>query len=294
MKKALQIAKGVFTWLLVIASVAMMVFTFVSVNTFDRNNRDIFGFKAYTVRSDSMKSVNGDESKGYFKAGDLILVKETDPKSIKAGDIISYTSTNTENFGETVTHMVKETATDVEGNPGFITYGTSTGAQDENVVTYPYVLGKYVSKVPGVGTFFTFLKTTPGYIVCIFLPFLLLIVMQGISSVRLFKKYKAEQMAELEAEREKERAALDAERAEMAAERKRQEEMMQKLMAMQAAMQGDTAAADKPEGEPAAEQEPSAPASAETSEAESLGEAEPTADPNPDDEDGEKPEDIKL
>ncbi len=244
MRKALNIAKTILTWLLVVAAVAMMIFTIISVNTFDRNDRDLFGFKAYIVRSDSMSTVDGDASKGYFDAGDLILVKEVDPATLKEGDIISYTSTNTENFGETVTHMIRSLTTDAEGNPGFITYGTSTNTDDANVVTYEYVLGKYESRIPGVGKFFTFLKTTPGYIVCIFLPFLLLILIQGFNSIRLFRKYRAEQMAELEAQREKERAELEAERAAMAEERKRQEEMMQKLLEMQAAMQGGSA---KPE-----------------------------------------------
>ncbi len=238
MKKTLNIAKTVLTWLLVVAAVAMMIFTVISVNTFDRNDRDLFGYKAYIVRSDSMSTVNGDESKGYFNAGDLIFGKEIDPSTLKEGDIVSYTSTNTENFGETVTHMIKSLTTDADGNPGFITYGTSTGTEDANVVTYTYVLGKYTGKVPGIGKFFTFLKTTPGYIVCILLPFLLLIGIQGFNSIRLFRKYKQEQLAEIEAQREKERAELEAERAAMAEERKRQEEMMQQLLAMQAAMQG--------------------------------------------------------
>ncbi len=240
MKKALNIVKAILTWILVLAAVAMMIFTIVSVNTFDRNDRALFGYKAYIVRSDSMSTVNGDKSKGYFDAGDLVLIKEVDPATLKEGDIISYTSTNTENFGKTVTHMIKSKAVDANGENGFVTYGTSTGAEDANIVTYPYVLGRYENKIPKVGTFFTFLKTTPGYIVCIFLPFLLLILLQGIESVRLFRKYKAEQLAEIEAQREAERAELEAERAAMAQERKRQEEMMEKLLAMQAQMQAAT------------------------------------------------------
>ncbi len=238
MKKALNITKTILTWLLVVAAVAMMIFTVVSVNTFDRSDRSLFGYKVYIVLSDSMNSVDGDTSKGYFDAGDLALIKEVDPATLKPGDIIAYTSTNTENFGKTVTHMIKSLTTDENGNPGFITYGTSTGTEDANVVTYSYVLGKYSTHIPKVGSFFLFLKTTPGYIVCIFLPFLLLILVQGFNSIRLFRKYKAEQMAEIEAQREKERAELEAERAAMAEERKRQEEMMQKLLAMQAQMQG--------------------------------------------------------
>ena len=61
-----------------------------------------------------------------------------------------------------------------------------------------------------MGQFFMFLKTTPGYIVCILLPFLLLIISQGIKCIRLFKIYKQEQMLEMETERKK----ITEERAE--------------------------------------------------------------------------------
>ena len=72
------------------------------------------------------------------------------------------------------------------------------------------MLGKYKTKLPGVGKFFQFLKTTPGYIVCILLPFLLLILMQGLHCIQLFRRYKAEQTAELRQQQEQ----LEKERAE--------------------------------------------------------------------------------
>ena len=64
------------------------------------------------------------------------------------------------------------------------------------------MLGQYAGKLPNVGTFFNFLKTTTGYIVCILVPFILVILYQGVNTVVLFKKYKKEQMADLVAERE--------------------------------------------------------------------------------------------
>ena len=42
----------------------------------------------------------------------------------------------------------------------------------------------------------------PGYILCIFLPFLALIILHGIAVVQNFRIYRAEQLAELRAERE--------------------------------------------------------------------------------------------
>lgn len=231
MKKVLHITKNILVWLVVALAVGMMIFTVVSVNTFDRNDRSLFGYKAFIVKSDSM-------SKTDFNAGDLIFTKEVDPATLKAGDIISYQSTNTENYGEVVTHKIRELTKDAEGNPGFITYGTTTDTDDENIVTYSFVLGKYQTKLPGVGKFFQFLKTTPGYIVCIFLPFLLLILVQGINSIRLFKRYKQEQLAEIEAQREQERAELAEERRRLEAQQAESQQMMAELLKLKKELSG--------------------------------------------------------
>lgn len=231
MKKALHILKTIAVWLIVALAVCMMVFTVVSVNTFDRIDRSIFGFKAFIVLSDSMSATD-------FDAGDLVLVKEVDPSTLKEGDIISYQSTNTENYGEVVTHKIRELTTDAEGHPGFITYGTTTDTNDEAIVTYSFILGKYQTKLPGVGQFFQFLKTPPGYIVCIFLPFLLLILVQGLNSIRLFKRYKKEQLAELEAQREQERAELAAERERLEAERQQSQQMIAELLQLKKELSG--------------------------------------------------------
>lgn len=216
MKKVLNLVKNIFVWLMVALAVCMMIFTVVSVNTFDRSDRSLFGLKMFIVLSDSM-------SKTDFDAGDLVLVKEVDPSTLKEGDIIAYTSQNTSNYGETVTHKIRRLTTDASGEPGFITYGTTTDTDDETVVTYPYVLGKYKTSIPKVGKFFMFLKTTPGYIVCILIPFLLLILIQGLNCIKLFRRYKLEQMAEMK----EERAKIEEERAES-------QKMMAELLALKA------------------------------------------------------------
>ncbi len=226
MKKTLNIIKNVLVWLVVLLAVFMMVFTIVSVSVFDRNDRDLFGFKAFIVLSDSMAATD-------FDAGDIVLVREVDPTTLKEGDIISYSSQNSSNYGETVTHKIRRLTRDANGNPGFITYGTTTGVDDEMVVTFPYVMGKYVGRLPKVGTFFTFLRTTPGYICCILIPFLLLMLYQGFNCINLFRQYKKEQLAEMQAERDK----IEEERRQSAA-------MMEELMALKAQLASNVSAAE--------------------------------------------------
>ena len=221
MKKALSILKTAVVWLVVLLAVSMMIFTVISVTTFNRNDRSLFGYKMYIVNSDSMAATD-------FNAGALILVKEVDPSMLKEGDIITFMSQDTDSFGETITHKIRKVATDAEGNPGFITYGTTTDTDDETIVTYPYILGKYEHHIPGLGTFFNFLKTTPGYFVCIFTPFMLIILYEGVKFFNLFRRYKKEQMEEMQAERDK----IEAEKLENA-------KMLEELKALKAQLEGE-------------------------------------------------------
>ena len=203
MKKTLQVTKNVLVWLVVAVAVGMMMFTLISVSTFDKTERNLFGFKFFIVTSDSMSATD-------FDAGDIAISKNVDPKTLKEGDIITFLSQDPDNFGEVITHKIRRLTTDANGRPGFVTYGTTTDTDDRTVVTHEYVVGQYVGRIPKVGSFFMFLKTTPGYILCILLPFLLLILSQGLNCIRLFRQYKKEQMDEMKAEREK----IEQERAE--------------------------------------------------------------------------------
>lgn len=224
--KVLNIIKNVLVWAIVAFAVGMMIFTVISVNAFDQNSRSLFGYKFFVVRTDSMAATD-------FDAGDIVVIKETDPRTLVEGDIIAYLSQNSQSYGETVTHKIRTLTRAANGDPGFVTYGTTTGVDDEIIVTYPYVLGKYVNKLPGVGTFFLFLKQPQGYFLCIFTPFLLLILYQGLNVIKLFRRYRAEQMEEMEEERKK-----------IEEERQQNADMMRELLELKAQLaqqkQGDS------------------------------------------------------
>lgn len=202
MKKAWNIFCNVMVVLVTVAAIAMMIFSVISATVFDRNDRSIFGYRLMVVLSDSMSATD-------FDAGDLIFVKkDVDPLTLEPGDIISYVSQDPANYGQTVTHKIRRTTVDVNGELGFVTYGTTSGEDDPTVVTMSCILGKYQGRLPKVGTFFAYLQTVPGYVLFILLPFGLLILYQGIKCVRDFKDYREEEMTEIREERER----LEAER----------------------------------------------------------------------------------
>lgn len=229
-KSPLSIVVTVLTWIVVAFAVFVMIFTIVSMNVVGKNEAEIFGHRFYIVKTDSMSlSENNKDMDVHINAGDMIITKiptDAERYKLKEGQIITFISKNEDTYGEPVTHMIKQVEYDEDGKLiGYTTFGTNTGETDKVVVEPDYVLGTYVSTIPVLGHFFAFLKTTPGYIVCILIPFLLLIGYQGVNCIRLFRRYKKEQMAEMQAERDK----IEEERMQAA-------EMMKELMALKAQM----------------------------------------------------------
>jgi signal peptidase I len=231
-KKILGISAKVLSIIIIAVTVFMMVFTIFSTLTFDRNDRNLFGIRFYVVLTDSMSpSKNNKEDKVHFDAGDIVLIKNVKNKAaLKEGDVIAFVSKNKPSFGETVTHKIRRVEKTDDGKIiGYTTYGTNTGVDDDVIVQPEFVIGKYAGKLPNIGHFFAFLKTTPGYIVCILVPFLLLITWQGVNTVRLFKQYRKEQMADIE----EERAQIAKEREESAAMLKELQALKEQLAKQQ-------------------------------------------------------------
>lgn len=253
MKKALSIAGKILTILIAVFSVGIMIFTIVSVNTIGKDAA-LFGYKPYIVTSNSMQDT--------FQAGDLTVSKQVDPATLEPGDIVTFRSIDPVNYGQVVTHKIKSITT-YEGKPAFVTYGTTTGVEDAYPVPFSQVLGQYQFRLPGMGNFFYFLKSTAGYVTVILLPFLLLIILQAVKFFKLVGQYKEEQRAE-----------LNTERAQLQAEREETERMKQELERLRAQL-GENA---PPKTEPEAPKtEPEAPKPQEASSQEKPKAETPTA-----------------
>ena len=99
-QKIFSIALKVFTALVVAVTVAVMVFTVVTVALFDKNDRAVFGYKFFIVQSDSMSlSDKNTDLDVHFDAGDLVIVTDKFAASeLKAGDIITFVSQNEDSY----------------------------------------------------------------------------------------------------------------------------------------------------------------------------------------------------
>ena len=140
MKKALRIVGNILTALILIFALFVMIFTVISVNTVNREDASIFGYKPYIVLSDSMQDT--------FEVGDMVISKSVDVSTLEPGDIITFSSIDRANYGKTVTHKIREITT-YEGEPAFVTYGTTTGVDDAYPVPFANVTGQYQFRLPG-------------------------------------------------------------------------------------------------------------------------------------------------
>ena len=222
MKKALKIIKNVAVWGVVAIAVIMMIFTIMTATIANPNGGWVLGHKMYIVLSDSMKKTD-------FDAGSLIVIDDTPFFELKEGDVITFRSPSPENEGEIITHKIRKMTVTENGDPAVVTYGTTKGVNDTSPVDEFHYIGKYQWNIPFVGYIMSFLKSTPGYFVCIFIPFALLIVYQGLNCIKLFRRYKAEQMAELQAERDM-----------IAEERQKNEDMLNELKALKEQLAAQT------------------------------------------------------
>lgn len=248
-KKALKITGNVLTGIVAVLVVVMTVLTVFSM-VFNRDGTaSVFGVQAYVVQSDSMTPE--------FAAGDVIFSEEVNPEELVAGDIITFISRDSASYGQTITHCIREVTTH-NGELAFITYGIATGVDDGTPAAASDVLGRYTFRIAGLGSFFEFLKSVPGYIVCILLPFLVIIGLQVaniVSAVRAARTEKA---------------------AAAAAERSRVEALEEEVARLRAQVGGASVGAQTPQP---AEAQTDGGQTAETAPAEESADKEITAEP---------------
>lgn len=120
----------------------------------------LFGFAVYRVSSASMVP--------YLKVGDIILCRDCDPMTLKAGDVITYNGTVGEFEGKKVTHrVVKEPYLDQsDGTYYLLTKGDDNPSED-SPVAISQVTGKLISKIGFLKVIYNFFITPWGLITII-------------------------------------------------------------------------------------------------------------------------------
>jgi signal peptidase len=135
--------------------------------------------KSYT-NTDGVPSVGGylplivltDSMYPNIVSGDLILCRETDPKSVQVGDIISFIDPSGDGTGvvsHRVTSIVRE-----GGAIAFRTQGDANNREDDALVPAENLVGVYRIRIAGAGRLVMFLQTPAGRFLSVVLPVMLL------------------------------------------------------------------------------------------------------------------------
>lgn len=226
-QKALTIVGIILCVLLVpilVVNVTMIVKSYTNPDEYP----SFLGYNLMIVLSPSMEET--------INPGDLILVKNAEPDEVHGesvtgasdGDIISFFDPDSEKHSVLTHRCVK-----VNSDGTFTTKGDNNISEDLNPCPPDNLIGKYITRIPGAGNVAMWLQTTPGLIVCVAVPIVLLIAYDLIMKKRYEKNKKKDtdallaeleslraQQAEGEASEEAKAEASDQEAAQAQAEKK--------------------------------------------------------------------------
>ena len=153
---------------------------------------NVAGTLPLIVLTDSMYPV--------IESGDLIICHTAEPEEIAVGDVIAFFDP-AGNGSSIVTHRVIE-VTEQNGAPAWRTKGDNNNTEDRLAVPADKLVAVYEgTRLAGFGNVALFMQTTPGLIVCVVCPILLLV---GYDMIRRRQYEKANKkdtdalMAELE------------------------------------------------------------------------------------------------
>lgn len=171
-----------------------------------------------------------------FDAGDITIVENLSDKeklTLKPGEIIAFKSFNNDaSNGMTITHMIKKVNYNMAGEVvSYTTFGTNTGNEDSVEVAPEFVYGRYVNHVPNLGNFFEFMRTTKGYILCVLLPFFVLITYNLVIFIMALYRHLQRKNA----------AAMERQKKKMEEELKEKDSMLKELEALKAKLAGQLA-----------------------------------------------------
>lgn len=148
-------------WLSILVCIILIPLLLINLSIIlqAKNNEDVvpsvFGYKPFIVLSGSMETE-------IFR-GDLIIVKDTNPKDLKINDVIAFRDVE----NTVTTHRIIDIL-EKDEKIYFVTKGDNNSSQDQNLVELSDVEGLYVTKITGLGNIFNSLAK-PTNVIILFL-----------------------------------------------------------------------------------------------------------------------------
>ena len=164
--KAFKIIYGIIKTFIVSFLVIYLLFVIIQRVT---NNSSIFGYRMFTVATGSMEPV--------YNVNDVILVKDTDPSTLKVGDDIAYLGNRDAVKGLVVTHRIIRIETLDDNKVHYTLKGVNNKYEDPSI-TEDQILGKALGKVYVVNFINHVVKNIYGFFFLVFCPLVLVIFLE--------------------------------------------------------------------------------------------------------------------
>ena len=155
----------------------------------------VMGFSILQVLTGSMEPT--------IPEGSMLLIQETDPKSLQPGDIISFFSPDPSLDGALNTHRIQQVVAESD-TLEFITKGDANFLEDQQPVAAEQVVGKVIFISPTLGKFVRLISNPLVFGLAILLPLAAMLIANLVRAMR-----SAVQLAKKE-EEEAVRQALEA------------------------------------------------------------------------------------
>lgn len=188
-QKAVKIINIVVTVICAIIVLFSIVLVISALTSKSKGYTSIFGYAYTPVLTNSMEGSNEDS----FSEGDIIYIKllsDSEKSALKENDIIAFWG-NVQGDRELIAHRIVEVL-DIDGITLFRTKGDNNDVADGTLRTFEDVQGIYKGKSNGIGEALIWLQTRTGFLVCVVIPCILVViycaVMVIISAVDYNKK----------------------------------------------------------------------------------------------------------
>ena len=160
-----------------IAPILFMNVTLLAKNACGDEVPNVGGYFPLVVLTDSMSPA--------IESGDLAICRTAASSDVAVGDAIAFfdpMSTRAEGSASLVLHRVSEVEQAPDGTTQWVTKGDANNACDLAPVAADDLAGRYVTKIPQVGSAVLFLQSPLGVLLCVAIP------LAAIVLIRVFRR----------------------------------------------------------------------------------------------------------
>ena len=190
-------------WIFTVILIAVLVFCVLVVTRVKSSKKPfLFGYATFFVVSGSMDPT--------IKVGDVILIERvSSPDELQKGDIITFNGRGGSLAGKVVTHRI---ISDGVVNGKITTCGDANHGIADDPITYDDVIGRYVKTSAALTTVYMAFTSKYGFLFIVFIPLLILLVVQIVNFRRACRMDKDGRLPEEKTEEEiKEQAVKEKE-----------------------------------------------------------------------------------